>query len=326
MKGRNYYITIFLMLIVSLLAACGGDSDAANDNSDYPEKPISMIVPFSAGGSGDIMSREVATIAEEFFGQTVVVENREGGSGSIALNYTNNQEADGYTIMNHSSTLAQTMASGEIPFTPDDIIPVATMVSNYHVLAVRDDSPFQTLEDFVEYAKENPGELDVVGSQTNGANHIFTLKVMDGADIDFNYVAYDGGSEALARLLGGNADAIGSSGEVVQQQVEAGEVRILAVSSSERSPLHPDTPTFKELGLENIDDELIWRAYFVKPGTPEDIVEKIVDVLQKVAESDAFAEYAEKTNQDIYFKTGEEFEEIFSSYYNDSKELFERYK
>ncbi|WP_249869202.1 tripartite tricarboxylate transporter substrate binding protein [Oceanobacillus saliphilus] len=323
-RKKLFYFTILLLLITSLLAACG--DNANSEDATYPDKSISMIVPFSAGGPGDVMTREVASIAEEFFGQTVVVENKPGGSGSVALNHTINQEADGYTIMNHSSTLPQTMASGEIPFTPDDVIPVATMVSNYHVLAVMADSPFQTFEDFVEYAKENPGELNVVGSNTNGANHVFSLKVMDGAEIDFNYVAYDGGGEALTRLLGGNADAIGASGEVVQQQVEAGEVRILAVSSSERVPLHPDIPTFKELGLENVDDELIWRGFFVKPGTPEDVIEEIQDVLKSVTESEEFAEYAEKTNQDIYFVTGEELETILNDIYNESKDLFERYK
>ncbi|RTR35175.1 tripartite tricarboxylate transporter substrate binding protein [Robertmurraya yapensis] len=328
-------LVITFLLLATVLVACSS-STKTNENSnqsggekntsDYPNRPITFVVPFSAGGSGDIMTREVAKLAEKEFGQTIIVENKEGGSGAIALNYALSKPADGYTILNHSSTLPLTMASGEIPFEAKDIQPVATMVSNYQVLAVPKDSPFITFQDFVEYAKNNPGKLNVVSSQTYGTTHIFSLKIMEEADINFNYIAYDGGSEALTRILGGNGDAITSSGEVVQQQVESGDLRLLGVSSAERLPTHPDVPTFKELGITSIDDELIWRAYFVRPGTPEEIVEKITEVLRKVSETPEFKEYAKNTNQDIYFKTGEELTEVFNNYYEDGKELFESIK
>lgn len=336
MRKKFSVLTMVLLLLLFVLAACNSSTktnESANPasgedkkESDFPNKPITMIVPFSAGGSGDIMTREVAKLAEKEFGQTVVVENKEGGSGAIALNYAISKPADGYTILNHSSTLPLTMASGEIPFKAEDIQPVATMVSNYQVLAVPKDSPFKTFQDFVDHAKENPGKLNVVSSQTYGTTHIFSLKIMEGADINFNYIAYDGGSEALTRILGGNGDAITSSGEVVQQQVESGDLRLLGVSSAERIPTHPDVPTFKELGIDSIDDELIWRAYFVKPGTPKEAVDKITEVLRKVSETPEFKEYAKKTNQDIYFKTGEEFTNLFNNYYEDGKKLFESIK
>jgi putative tricarboxylic transport membrane protein len=333
--GKKFSLLTIVFLLLFTLAACNS-STKTNENasqsggdkkaSDYPNKPITIVVPFSAGGSGDIMTREVAKLAEKEFGKTVIVENKEGGSGAIALNYALGKPADGYTILNHSSTLPLTMASGEIPFEAKDIQPVATMVSNYQVLAVPKDSPFKTFEDFVDFAKKNPGKLNVVSSQTYGTTHIFSLKIMEGADINFNYIAYDGGSEALTRILGGNGDAITSSGEVVQQQVESGDLRLLGVSSAERLPTHPDVPTFKELGISSIDDELIWRAYFVKPGTPKEVVEKITEVLRKVSEDPEFKEYAKKTNQDIYFKTGEEFTEVFNTYYDDGVKLFKSIK
>lgn len=314
---------LLLLFIILLLSACNTKQkqEANGNTTDYPDETINMIVPVSAGGSGDIMTRLVAKIGEEDFGQTIVVENKAGGSGSVGLNELLKNEADGYTIFYQSSTLPLTMASGTTPFTPEDIQPVASMVSNYQVLAVPADSPFETYQDLVDYAKENPGEVDVVSAQTNGTSHVFTLKIMEGSDIDLNYIAYDSGGEALTRILGGNGDVISSSGEVVQQQVESGELRLLGVSSSERAPQHPDVPTFKELGLEKIDDELIWRAYFVKAGTPPEIVEKIAGILKGITEDEEFIEYAEKTNQDIYFKTGEEFEDIFNNYYEDGKEL-----
>jgi putative tricarboxylic transport membrane protein len=333
--GKKFSLLTIVFLLLFTLAACNsstktnenaGQSGGDKKESDYPNKPITFVVPFSAGGSGDIMTREVAKLAEKEFGKTIIVENKEGGSGAIALNYALSKPADGYTILNHSSTLPLTMASGEIPFEAKDIQPVATMVSNYQVLAVPKDSPFTTFEDFVDFAKKNPGKLNVVSSQTYGTTHIFSLKIMEGADINFNYIAYDGGSEALTRILGKNGDAITSSGEVVQQQVESGDLRLLGVSSAERLPTHPDVPTFKELGISSIDDELIWRAYFVKPGTPKEVVDKITEVLRKVSENPEFKEYAKKTNQDIYFKTGDEFTDVFNNYYDDGVKLFKSIK
>jgi putative tricarboxylic transport membrane protein len=325
---RSFLLVLGLSLLLVVLAACNSSQTekVSGSTSEYPNDTITMVVPFSAGGSGDIMTREIAKISEDMFGQKIVVENKDGGSGSIALNHVLKKEADGYTILNHSSTLPLTMASGGIPFKPEDITPIATMVSNYQVLAVPADSQFKTFEDFVAYAKDHPGELDVVSSQTNGTNHVFALKIMDGSGIDLNYIAYDGGGEALTRILGGNGDAIASSGEVVQQQVESGELRLLGVSSTERIPQHPDVPTFKEMGLERIDDELIWRGYFVKPGTPPEAIEKITEVLKQVTETEEFKEYAKKTNQDIYFKSGEELDKIITTYYNDGVELFEKFK
>ncbi|MFJ5769906.1 Bug family tripartite tricarboxylate transporter substrate binding protein [Psychrobacillus sp. NPDC093180] len=322
-RKRVLFSLIGSLFLTSLLTACSQEEQKveAKLSSDYPNKTITMIVPFAAGGSGDIMSREVARISEEFFGQKVVIENKEGGSGAIALNDAINRKADGYTILNHSSTLPLTMASGQIPFKPEDIEPLATMVSNYQILAVPVDSAFKTYEDFVAFAKENPRKLNIASSQTNGTNHLLALKLMSESEIDFNYVGYDGGGEALVRILGGNADAIVASGEVVQQQVESGELRLLGVSSSERVPLHPDVPTFKEMGLTSIDDELIWRGYFVKPGTPPQIKEKIIEVLKKVSETPEFKDYATKTNQDIYFKSGEELETIINDYYEDGQKL-----
>lgn len=341
-------ISLFMFLIIfTLLAACSTDSstDAVesdeaveetegteasdsenNSESDipYPEDTITMVTATGPGGAGDIMTRKVAELSEKFFGEKVVVENKQGGSGSIALNEVNNREADGYTILYHSSTLPLTMAAGTIPFTSDDVVPIASMVSNHQLLAVPKDSEFETFEEFASYAKENPGELDVVATQINGTNHVFALKIMNDADIEFNYVAYDGSGEAVTRIIGGNGDAIAVSGNAAIQQIESGDLRVLAVSSSERVPTLPDVPTFKELGLDSIDDELIWRGFFVKPGTPEDIVAKIEDVLKQVTETSEFEEYAASTNQDIYFNTGEEFHTIFNNYYNSAKELFEK--
>lgn len=304
----------------------GSESKTEASADDFPNKPITIVVPFSAGGAGDTMSRTFAKIAEPYLGQTMIIDNKDGASGAIALQQTLSKEADGYTILYQSATLPLTMASGQIPFTPDDVVPIATILSNYQVLAVPADSPFQTLEDFIQHAKENPGALKVGGSGMNSTNHVFALKIMDGAGVELGYVSYNGGSETITAILGGNIDAVAVSGEVVQQQVDEGNLRILAVSSSERFPGLPDVPTFKELGYTNIDDELIWRGFFAKPGTPQERIDKIAEIIPQVMEDPEWQEYIKNTNQDPYYKTGEDVMKTFNESFESGKALFEKYK
>ncbi|MCP8615660.1 Bug family tripartite tricarboxylate transporter substrate binding protein [Salirhabdus salicampi] len=300
------------------------DTNTNKQEDDYPNKPITIVVPFSAGGSGDTMSRTFAKIAEKYVDVSFVVENKPGGSGAIALNHAKTKPADGYTILYHSSTLPFTMASGKIPFNKDDVQPIATLVSNYQALSVPVDSPFQTLEDFVNYAKDNPGKVKVSGSGINGTNHVFALKVEDSTDIDFNYVSYDGGGDALRAVLGNNVDAITSSGEVVNQAAEEGQVRILAVTSKERVEEHPDVPTFVEKGYTDISDEFIWRAFYAMPGVPEERIDKFNEIIQKVIDDPEWDEYRKNTNQDNYYNDGKTFTEIFNNYYDSAKRLFEK--
>lgn len=302
------------------------DSNSEQKEDDFPNKPITIVVPFSAGGSGDTMSRTFAKIAEKNFGQQFVIVNKPGGSGAIALNHALSKPEDGYTILYHSSTLPFTMASGGIPFTPKDIQPVAIMVSNYQVLSVPADSPFETFEDFVQYGKENPGKLKIGGAGINGTNHVFGLKIIEGSNIEADYVSYDGGGDTLRAILGHNVDATVTSGEVVTQSVDEGKIRLLGVSSAERVESQSDVPTFKELGIESIDDELIWRAFFGKPGIPPERLAKFNEIVVKVSETPEWQEYVENTNQQYYYKSFEDFTKIFNNYYDSGKKLFEKLK
>lgn len=329
-KKITYLTGTTAVTALILLAGCGNDSgeEASGDNgseSDFPSETVNLSVPFSAGGSGDIMVREMARIMtdELEIEESLVVENRDGGSGAVAINHMIGQPADGYTLLNQSSTAPLTMASGELDFEPEDLAPIASMVSNYQTLSVPVDSEYETIDDLVAAAEESPGSINVASSQTYGANHVFLLKFMEENSIDLNYVAYDGGSDALASILGGNAEVLASSGEVVQEQIEAGEVRMLAVSSAERVEDHPDVPTFVELGMESLEDELIWRGFFVHPETPEEIQDQWVTILEEISETEAFQEYAENTNQEIYFNNREDFEEIYYENYESSLEVFE---
>lgn len=303
----------------------GGLADGNGESEDFPNGNVNLSVFSSAGGSGDIFSRELARILDEEtdFDENVIVENRDGGSGAIAINHMLGEPADGHTLLFHSTTAPLTMASGELEFTPDDIQPLAMMASDNLGFFVTEDSPYETLDDFIQDAEENPGGVNAVSSQTYGINHYFALEFMEAVEIDLNYIAYAGGAEAMTSLLGGNGDVLVSSFDVANPQVEAGEVRPLATTGSERRDDHPDTPTFTELNLDELEELIIWRGLFVHPDTPEEIQDRWAEILEEVTETDGFAEYTENTDQQIDFNSGEDFEEIFQSDYEGALDVFE---
>ncbi|SDI83457.1 Bug family tripartite tricarboxylate transporter substrate binding protein [Paenibacillus naphthalenovorans] len=332
-KIKSVMASVIILSLAFTLAACGSqsqtqpaggtaDSPSTPPEDDYPNKPINLVIPFSPGVAGDTFSRTFAKIAEKYVGQPFVPVNKEGGSGAVGVSYMMSQPADGYTITYHSSTFAYTMASGQVPFKTKDIVPIASINADYQVLAVLKESPFSTFDDFVRYAKANPGKLKVSGSQTKGTNHVFLYKILKEAGIEANYIPYDGGSKTLLALLGGNVDALVSSSSVVNQHVDSGEVRILAVTGSERAPNRPDVPTFKELGLTNIVDENLWRAFFGKPGIPQHRLEKLSKAFEQVIQDPEWRKFMETDQQIDFYKNTADFTEYFNNYVTDAEEVF----
>lgn len=334
-KIQKVVFPIFVFFLVLALAACGAQSqtkptadamvskDAVSTPKadDYPNKAIDLIVPFTAGSPGDIFSRTFGKIAEKYLGQSIVIVNKEGGSGAIGVSHMLSQPADGYTIVYHSSTFAYTMASGQVSFKSKDILPIATIQADYQTVAVLKDSPFKTFDDLVKYAKANPGKLKISGSTVKGTNHVFALKIFKEAGIQASYIPYDGGNKSVLALLGGNVDALVGSSSVVNAQVDAGEIRLLAVSSGVRAPNRKDIPTLKELGLTKIVDENIWRGFFGKPGIPLERLDKLSKVFEQVAKDSEWQEYQKKENQIDFYKNSADFTKYFEQFIKDGEEI-----
>lgn len=326
MKNNILFIFIILTLTVTIMG-CSNDASGENGNSenvDLKSEQIRFTVFTSAGGAGDVFSRNLAKTLEEDLGfeNNVVVENRDGGNGAIAINHMLNAPADGNTLLYHTSTAPLSMASGEVEFTPEDLQPIASILADNLGIYVRDDSPYETLEDLIADAKENDNTLNVAGAQSFGINHYFALLFMREAGIDLNYISYPGGGEAITSLLGGNADLVASSVEVANSQLQSGDVRMLAVTGEERRDEYPDVPTFEEEGLSNFDNLVIWRGLFVHPDTPQEVQDSWTEILSEVLDSEEFVTYAQNSNQIEYFNAGEDFEEIFQNDFESAEEIF----
>jgi tripartite-type tricarboxylate transporter receptor subunit TctC len=237
----------------------------------YPHKPIRLIVPFSAGGPVDGMARVLAPKLSAVFKQNVVVDNRPGASGMIAIENGVRSSADGYTIMMVSSSYAASAATLRLPYDPvNDIAPIALLGVAPHLAAVHPTVPAANARELIDYAKNHPGKLNYGSSGTGGSVHLATEYFNQMAGTRMTHVPYKGQGPALNDLLGGQIQLFSGSPMVIYPHVKANRLRGIAVSSAKRTSAMPDIPAFAETipGYES----LAWQAVVGPKALPKDIV------------------------------------------------------
>ena len=242
----------------------------------YPDKAIRMIVPFAPGGSNDIMGRLVAGKLTESMGQQVVVDNRPGASGIIGTDLAAKSAPDGYTLLVMSLTFAVNPSiRSKLPYdTEKDLIPVTLIASAPLMLVVHPSLPVKSVKELIAYAKANPGKLNFGSGGPGSTPHLAgeMLKTMSG--LQMTHFPYKGGGPALADLVGGQIQLMLENIPSTLPFVKSGRLRVLAVTSKERSPSVPDVPTLDEAGLKGY--ELTgWNGLFVPRGTPRVIVSRL---------------------------------------------------
>lgn len=257
---------------------------------DYPSRPVEFIVPWSPGGGSDTLMRILANEVEPYLGQPVPVINIPGVGGTVGLLEASRRPADGYTVTQIHEGLPVAHYTGLTELNWDDFEPIALMTASPQYLVVNASSPWQTFEDFVAHAKENPGAIRM-GVTLGGVPHLHAAMIEEAAGIEFSYVGYEGTGERIRALVGGNLDAAMGDVASAGQFVENGDLRFLAVGAPERVDEAPDVPTFSELGH---DLELqVTRGVVAPKGTPQEALDTWEEALRQLAEDD---EYVEKTN------------------------------
>jgi tripartite-type tricarboxylate transporter receptor subunit TctC len=260
--------------------------------AEYPEKPISYIIPFGPGGESDITARHQQSFFKEKFGQDLVISYKPGGGGAVGWSQLNSSKGDGYTIMgiNLPHIIVKPMQK-DVGFTTDDITGVYMFHYTPDALVVRAESEFKTLQDVIDYAKANPGKLTLSGSGKGTANHLAQIRFDDMAGTKTTYVAFKGTGKAVAALLGNQVKA--QWGYTSVGAKHEGKVRLLAVAMGERHPKFPDVPTFKELGFDLVSGA--YRGIAVPKSTPEDIRVKLS---QMIGEINADPEFRKRMEND----------------------------
>lgn len=265
------------------VTGCGGAQESA---ADYPSEEVTMIVAQPAGSSTDIQGRAIAQYFEEELGQTVVVENVAGASGAVGTTEVVSSEPDGYTIgMSTVSSLAQPALTEGVGYQRDDFETVGGISEQAAILAVREDSEYETAEQFFEAAEENPGQVRVSQGGSTTPQGVELERLNDIYGIEVTSVPFDGASESVNALLGGDVEAVLTAGDPIISQIEGGSLRAIAVGSEERAPYLPDTPTFVELGYEDLTLSSSTFGLIVPAGTPPEIIETLEATLEGALEN-----------------------------------------
>lgn len=251
----------------------------------FPEKQVRYIIPFAPGGESDIAARLQQAVFRTKFGQELIVESKPGAGGGLAWSQLNSFPGDGYTVMgsNLPHIVLQPL-EGNVQYKTDDITTVHFFQYTPDGIVVRNESPFKTYQDLVAAAKAKPGTLNFAGSGSNSANHAAHARFNQAAGVKTTYVAFKGTGDLLSSLLGGHVDGAMSYSSLALAQ--KGKVRLLAVATPKRLAYFPDTPTFRELGIDWVDGA--YRGIAVPKSTPEDIRKRLSDIIAEINQDAEF--------------------------------------
>ena len=274
MKTLTWIATTLSALTASLTASLSVAQTAA---SNYPQKPIRMIVPFTPGGSTDILARSIGQELSKAWGQSVIIENIAGAGGSIGADKAAKSPADGYTLlMGHIGTLAVNPSLyPKLPYNPvKDFAPVAWVARVPNVLVVNPNVPAKNVQELVALAKSKPGQLSYGSGGNGSAANLATEYFKMQTETAILHIPYRGTAPAVTDLMGGQIQMLFTGAPAVMGQVKSGQLRALAVSSPKRLEALPDLPTVAEAGYKNFEADQ-WYGVVAPAGTPRDIVLKL---------------------------------------------------
>lgn len=299
-----------LLTAASLVLTSCAQGSGDNEEADFPTQDIRLVVPWAAGGSGDLSARTLAPILEEELGVDVVVENRPGANGSVGYNWLTEQEPDGYNIVMVGAEIV-TLQHLDYDVDPANYAFLSQMISGPGGVAVPADSDYETLDDLVEDATARPGEITYsspgVGSVWDNPAQGF----QELADIELVNVPYDGSAPAVEAAAAGDVDFVIDAVGTIKPQVDGGDLRYLATLTDERIEDLPDVPTAKEQGYDIVNSSFTGLA--VPADTPEDIVNTLSEAIQAATQSEDYISVIEASNLVPTSTSSEEFTEFIQA-------------
>ncbi len=303
-----------LLAILLGLAAFG-----ANAQDGYPGRDVELVVPYSAGGSVDTMARAFAKEFSQLLGAPVLVQNRDGAGGTIGVSAVASARPDGYTVLfSPSSPLTQApFLLGKVPFDTKDIQPVCQIFENPFVIAVRSESPLQSLEQLLAQAKARPGSVSYGHAGLGSVPHLATANLAKSAQVQFNEVPFRGDSQVIPQVLGGHVDfgALGASA------VAGKNMRVLATLGNKRLDAFGDAPAVSEVGVAHA---IIARnGLYVNRQVPESIKGKLESACRQATQSPAFLQAAQSQHQQVTYMDSASFAAQLAKDYAANRQLID---
>ena len=287
----------------------------------YPSKPIRLIVPFAPAGTTDIVARIVADQLGKELGQTVIVENRSGGGGSIGADVVAKSAPDGYTlgVATVSTMAVNPAANPKIPYNNfTDFIAVTKFVAVANVLTVHPSVPAMTVQELIKLLKANPGKYSFASSGTAGIGHMMGELFMSASGTDMVHIPYKGAGPAVIDVIGGQVPVLFDNLPSSKAQIDAGKMRLLAVASAKRLPAYPNVPTFADIGMPEVNDPA-WYGMVVPAKTPKEIVDKLYAASVKAVNTPAIKEKLSLQGADPVANTPAEFAKDIRAEYDKMK-------
>jgi len=292
-----------------------GAFGAQSAYAEYPDRQINMIVPFGAGGSTDIVGRIAAQAMSERLGVPVVIDNRGGGGGTVGTQYAVGRSADGYTISvaTTSTHVVGPLTNPDVQYDPiEDFAHIGMIADTPYVMVINNDLGAESVQDVIDMAKEDPGSLNYGSAGQGSTTHLAALMFKDATGVEMEHIPYNSNSAATTALMGNEVQVLFGSMPAVLSQIESGSITALAVGTEDRSPSLPDTPTMQEEGVDDYRASL-WLGLAAPAGTPDDVIEKLSNVLGEAVEDEEVIEQL-KSNGAVATKMGPaEFRELNES-------------
>lgn len=299
------------LLRAALLAAACCATTAALAQGGWPDKPITMIVPFPPGGVADTVARPVAEALSRELKQPVIVENRAGAGGAVGIGFVARAPADGYTVLLSLSSIsilpeADAILDRKPAYQMNQFKPIARFTADPTVLVVRADAPWKTLSEFIADARVKPGTYNYGSSGNYGTMHVPMEMLKNSAGFRMTHIPYTGAGPAIVALLSGQVDAVASGPSTVVQQIKAGKLRALAHWGDKPLAALPDVPSLERAGYKVKFAQ--WSGLFVPAATPDDIVRKLRAASARVAVDPAVVQVIERAGSPLAYLDAPEFQ------------------
>jgi len=302
----------FVLIICVLIAACGGQSATPAKapevkKIEYPTKAVQVIHGFKPGGGSDQLAQLVQPYLEKILKVQFGNVYKTGADGAIAWKEVGkNSKPDGYTLTTvlTPKTQLNSFINKDVGYVMEDFEPIANVVFDPGVFVVGPDSPFKTMQEFMDYAKKNPGKARVSNSGTGGDDWFNAVMIEKLGGAKFNNIPFEGDGPAWQAAAGGHVDANTNNISTIIPLIQGKKLRALAVYTEKRLPALPDVPTLKELGIDLVEGS--YRGYLAPKGTPKEIIDILANAIEKVTKDPEFLKSAKAVSLEIVFKKGED--------------------
>lgn len=310
---RQIALIVALVLVAAVPAA-----------ADYPERPLTIVHAYPAGGMVDIVGRPLAELMKKRFPKGVAVLNRPGGGGSVGTSEALQAKPDGYTItLAPLSTLVIQPQVNDLPYkTPDDYEPIISVIAFYAVLAVREEAPWKTVQEFLAAARATPGKLRVGYPGEATSSHLNLEELIRRANVKITHVPFSGWGEGSPALLGGHIDALVAQPGEVKPLMDGKKMRVLVVFQQTRHQMYPAAPTARELGYDF--GMGVWFVVTAPRGTPGPIQKYLHDAVKAAMDDPSFVKLVAARGVDIDYRSGDRLRQDLWREYKEHGEILKR--